>query len=131
MCKGSFENVLAITDHFTRYVKAIRMKNMTAKATTEVFYNNFIIHYGLPQRIHNDQGANFESKLLREVCQLLNTKKSRTTPCPRMDNGMCVLTEHYVTQLVLVNQTRKKDQKRYIQTIVHVYNCTRHDYTSK
>ena len=67
MCKDGFENVLVITDHFTRYAQAVPMKNMTAKTTAEVFYNNFIIHYGLSQRIHSDQGANFERKFLREL----------------------------------------------------------------
>ena len=51
MCKGGFENVLVITDNFTRYAQAIPTKNMTAKTTADMFYINFIIHYGLPQRI--------------------------------------------------------------------------------
>jgi len=31
-------------------------------------------------RIHSDQGANFDSELIRELCIFLNIKKSHTTP---------------------------------------------------
>lgn len=40
----------------------------------------FFIHYGFPQRLHSDQGQDFESKLVCRLCELLNIKKSRTTP---------------------------------------------------
>ena len=131
-CKGGFENVLVITDHFTRYAKAIPTKNMTAKTTAEVFYNNFITHYGLPQRIHSDQGANFESNLRRELCQLLNIKKSRTTPYHPMGNGMCERFNRTLCDMLgTLKPDQKKDWKRYIGTLVHAYNCTRHDSTGQ
>lgn len=62
--KGGFENILVITDHFTRYAQAIPTRNQTAKTTAEAFFNHFVVHYGLPKRIHSDQGANFMSKLM-------------------------------------------------------------------
>jgi transposase InsO family protein len=52
---------------------------------------NFIIHYGIPKRIHSDQGTNFESKVIKELCQLTGMKKSRTTSYHPMGNGMCGL----------------------------------------
>ena len=46
--KGGYESILVITDHFTRYVIAIPSRNQTAKTTAEAFFNNFVVHYGLP-----------------------------------------------------------------------------------
>ena len=68
--KGGFQHLLIITDHFTRYAQAIPCKNMTAKTTAEAFYNSFIVHYGIPRRIHSDQGANFESSFERTLFNL-------------------------------------------------------------
>ena len=66
--KGGIENVLAITDHFTRYAQAFPTKNQTAKTTARIFFENYIVHYGYPARIHSDQGRNFESETIRHLC---------------------------------------------------------------
>ena len=46
--KGNIENVLVITDHFTRYAQAFPSKTQTAVATAKLLWNNFILHYGFP-----------------------------------------------------------------------------------
>ena len=61
--KGGHHNILVITDHFTRFAQAIPTRNQTAKTTAQILFYNFIVHYGIPQRIHSDQCANFESKV--------------------------------------------------------------------
>ena len=68
--KGGFQYGLVITDHFTRYALAIPTRNTTARTTAEIFFNHFIVHYGIPKRIHSDQGANFESKFMAELCKI-------------------------------------------------------------
>ena len=73
-------NVLVITDHFTKYALAIATKIQTAKTTAEVFHEHFITHYGIPTRIHSDQGATFESEIVKELCKITAMTKSRTTP---------------------------------------------------
>ena len=54
--KGSVENILIITDHFTRYAQAFPSKIKTALATAQLLWNNFILHYGFPSKIITDQG---------------------------------------------------------------------------
>ena len=52
------------------------------------FFENFIIHYGFRAHIHSDQGRNFESSLIKELCSLAGTQKSRTTSYHPLGNGM-------------------------------------------
>jgi len=85
--KGGFENVLVITDHFSRYAQAYPTRNQTAKTTAKVLFDQFIVHYGFPARLHSDQGANFTSALINELCQISGMDKSRTTPYHPMGNG--------------------------------------------
>ena len=68
MSKGGFPHILVITNHFTRFAQAIPTRNMTAKTTAEALFNNFIKHNGIPSRIHSDQGANYESQIIKELC---------------------------------------------------------------
>ena len=82
--KRGFEKVLVITDHFSRYAQAIPTRNETAQ---RVLFDHFIVHNGFPARIHSDQGANFESNLIKELCKIAMVEKSRTTPYHPMGNG--------------------------------------------
>ena len=72
----SKKKVLIITDHFSRYVQAIPTRNETAKTTARVFFDNYIVHDGFPARIHSDQGSNFESDLIKQLCNIARVEKS-------------------------------------------------------
>ena len=77
--KGNIENVLVITDHFTRYALAYPSKTQTAQATARILWDNFICHYGFPEKFISDQGRNFESDLIKELCKIAGVKKLHTT----------------------------------------------------
>lgn len=128
--KGGYEYVLIITDHFTKYAMAIPTKNMTAKTTADAFFKNFVLHYGIPQTIHSDQGANFQSHIIQELCKILNIRKSKTTPYHPMGNGQCErFNRTLMDMLGTLEIEQKKDWKTYIGPLVHAYNCTRHSTT--
>eukprot|EP00731_Ephydatia_muelleri_P021935 Em0014g526a len=50
----------------------------------------------LRDSLHTDQGRNFEAKVLKEVCQLLGVKKTRTTPYHPQSDGL-VESRHVTT----------------------------------
>ena len=43
---------------------------------------------GLPEQLHLDQGAQFESQLMAEFCQLWKTDNTKTTPYHPQSNGV-------------------------------------------
>ena len=47
------------------------------------------MNYGFPEQILTDQGHNFESNLIVELCKLMQTKKLRITPYYPQGNGSC------------------------------------------
>ena len=73
--KGQEENVLVVTDHFTRYAQAYVIKTQTTQMTSKTLWDKFIVHYGLPKKILMDQGRNFESQLVVDLCKLMGTQK--------------------------------------------------------
>ena len=87
--KGNIENGLVITDHFTRYALAYPSKTQTAQATARILWDNFICHYGFPEKFISDQGRNFESDLIKELCKAAGVKKLYTRPYHPQGNGQC------------------------------------------
>ena len=78
--------VLVIGDYFTKWIESYPIPNQEASTVAKVLVEEFICRYGIPKELHSDQGRNFESKLMSEVCTLLGVKKTRTCPLhPRGD----------------------------------------------
>nr|KAG5692917.1 hypothetical protein BaRGS_031421 [Batillaria attramentaria]KAG5699313.1 hypothetical protein BaRGS_004250 [Batillaria attramentaria] len=127
---GGHQSILVITDHFTRYAQAIPTRNQTARTTAEALFNHFLVHYGFPKRLHSDQGANFESKVIKELCNIAGIEKSRTSAYHPMGNGM---TERFNRTLLGMLGTLEADKKtqwhKYVAPLVHAYNCTKHEGT--
>ena len=69
------KNVLEISDHFMRYALAVVMKDQTAKTVAKVFYECFIVVFGMPAKLLSDKGANFTSALVEEPCTAFGIQK--------------------------------------------------------
>ena len=67
---GKDIHILVITDHFTRYAQA----NVTSL---------------LPEKILTDQDCNFESDLLKALCEIAQVEKIRTSGYHLQNNGQC------------------------------------------
>ena len=50
-CFGAYENILAISDHFTRYTQIYATKNELAKTAVSKIYNDFILRFGNPKAL--------------------------------------------------------------------------------
>ena len=87
MSTGGFRHILVIMDHFTSHAHAVLTKNQSAKIAAQALFNNFLVHYRFPRRLHSDKGTTFESEVIREVCQMTGMDKSWTTPYHPMRNG--------------------------------------------
>lgn len=81
--------ILTITDYFTKWVEVFAIPDQTAATCADIILNEVICRYGCPLSIHSDQGRNYESDLFKELCQLLNIKKTRTSPRNPKGNGQC------------------------------------------
>lgn len=128
--KGGYENILVITDHFTRYAQAFPTRNQTAKTTAKILFEEFIVHYGFPTRLHSDQGRNFTSHVIKELCKLAGVQQSRTTPYHPMGNGMVERFNQTLIHMIgTLNNKQKEDWKSHVSSLVHAYNATKHDST--
>ncbi|XP_076830977.1 uncharacterized protein LOC143476602 [Brachyhypopomus gauderio] len=123
-------NVLVVTDHFTRYAQAFPTRNQKALTVARVLVEKYFVHYGLPCRIHSDQGRDFESKLIRELLMILGVRKSRTTPYhPQGDPQPERFNRTLLSMLATLGHEKKRSWSQHIPYVVHAYNSTKCDST--
>ncbi|KAL5500794.1 hypothetical protein EMCRGX_G012399 [Ephydatia muelleri] len=78
--------VLVAIDHFTRWAEVYAIKNQEATTVSKKLVDEMFCRFSPPEQLHSDQGRQFESELLAEVCSLLKVRKSHTTPYhPQVD----------------------------------------------
>jgi transposase InsO family protein len=127
---GGYNSILVLTDHFTRYAMAVPTRNQSARTTAKALIDLFVNHYGLPQRLHSDRGAQFVGKVISELCKMLGIKRSTTTPFHPMGNGNCEhLNQVLLSMLGTLPESKKSRWKEFVQPLVHAYNCTKCEVT--
>eukprot|EP00731_Ephydatia_muelleri_P009146 Em0004g1484a len=119
--------ILVVGEYFTKWKEAFPLKDTEALTIAKVFVNEFVCRFGVPDSLHTDQGRNFEAKVLKEVCQLLGVKKTRTTPYHPQSDG---LVERFNRTLLDMLSMAVKDDERdwdlLLPTLLFAYRTSRH-----
>ena len=79
---------LVIGDYFTKLTEVYPMKDMLAETVADITFRAWVKRYGCPTELHSDQGRQYESHVFKELCQLLDINKTRTTPLHLRSDGM-------------------------------------------
>lgn len=123
-------DVLVVTDHFTKMAHAFPCANQCAKQVARKLWDRVFCVYGFPSRIHTDQGANFESTLLKELLKLSGVAKSHTTAYHPMGNGGVERFNRTLGSMLRTLPLKEKHKwPEQIQTLTFAYNATVHETT--
>lgn len=128
--QDTYQNILVMTDLFTRYSWAIPTRDQTATTTAKALWSSVILPFGCPMRLHADQGPNFESAVMQQLCELYGASKSRTTPYHPAGNGRVERMNQ--TLLDMLRSLTVEQQARwhhYLPELLQVYNNTPHSST--
>ena len=85
--KSKTKYIVVISDLYTKYVVTVPLKDMTAATVVNVIVEEWIMRYGAPDVLHTDQGTNFNSDLMHDICRLFMIDKTRTTRYHPQGNG--------------------------------------------
>ena len=64
IAKGGKENILVLTDVFSKYSQAFVTNNQKALTVAKTLVEKWFSVFGIPTRIHSDQGRSFDSEII-------------------------------------------------------------------
>ena len=97
---------------------------------TFLFLRNFFIHDGFPNKLQSNRGANFESKIIKQLCKLPNIKKTRTTSYHPMGNGTVErFSKTLLSMLGAMTDKQKINWKEHVSTLTQAYKALLHEST--
>ena len=78
-CKGGYEYILGLIDHYTRFAQAYATKDKSAKTVAQKVFNDFALRFGFPEKIHHDLGGKFENRLMAQLKKCAGVRGTHTT----------------------------------------------------
>ena len=109
-----------------RHIVTYVTPGQTAKTVTRFLWQGYISIFGAPVKLLSDWGANFESNIISELCELMDIWKARTLPCHPQTNGQVEWAHQMLMQMIgKLSKDRKADWPRHLPELVHAYNSTR------
>ena len=122
--------ILVVSDYYSKWTESFPMRNMEAETVAKVIVEQVITRFGVPYVIHSDQGAQFESKLFADVCQLLGIKKTRTSPYhPKSDGMVERFNKTLATMLSAYVDEHQKDWDTHLPYVMMAYRSAEHETT--
>ena len=117
--------VLVVGDYFTRWMEAYPIRNQEAVTVAQKLVDEFFCRFSTPEQLHSDQESQFESRLISEICKLLNIHKSHTTPYHPQGDGLVErFNRTLLDMLATTVQNHPLDWEDHIRKVCMAYNTS-------
>ena len=117
--------VLVVSDYFTRWTEAYALPNQEAGTVAKKLVDEFFFRFSLLERLHSDLGRQFESRVIKELANLLQIRKTRTTPYHPQSDG---LVERFNRILLSMLSTAVADHtwnwEDHLRPLCYAYNSS-------
>ena len=127
--KGGKENILVLTDAFSKYSQAFVTPNQKSLTMAKVLVEKWFSIFAILAWIHSDQGRSFDNEIIASLCKMYGIRQS-TTPYNPRGNSQC---EHFNRTLFRLMRSLDQGQKpnwpNYLSALVFSYNATPHSTT--
>lgn len=116
--------ILVVGDYFTKWLEAYAIPNQEAITVAKKLVDQMFCRFSPPEQLHSDQGKQFESKLIQEVCNLLRIKKTRTSPYhPQCDGLVERSNRTLLNMLATTSQNHPFDWEDQLPKVCMAYNA--------
>ena len=128
--KGGKENILVLTDAFSKFSQAFVTSSQKALIVAKLLVEKWFSIFGVPARIHSDQGWSFDNEIISHLCKMYGIHQSTTMPYNPHGNAICEWFNHTLFGLMrTLTEEQKPNWPTYVPSLVYAYNSTPHAST--
>ena len=92
--------VVIFTDYFTKWPEAFKIECADAATTAKLFIKEIVCRHSAPRKLLSDRGKNFLAKVVKGICQMVNTCKVNTTSYHHECDGLVERFNHTLTTII-------------------------------
>jgi hypothetical protein len=101
--------ILVATDYFTKWTKAVPLRNMTHREVISFVQEHIIYQFGVPRTLTTDQGPSFMSHEFWEFIESMNIMLLNSSPYYAQANGQAEASNKVLIKII---KKRIKDNPR-------------------
>jgi hypothetical protein len=113
--------IMVTADYFTKWTECFAMCYVEAQTVARILVEEVITRFGILNKIHSDQGRQFESHLFKEMCKLLH-HPAFGGMVQRFNKTLATMISAFVTE----NQTNWDEQLPFL---LMAYRSSVHETT--
>jgi transposase InsO family protein len=123
--------IIVLSDMFTKWTEAYALPDKTASSVGKILINEYICRYGIPARIHSDQGKEFQNELMNSILRIMGIARTRTTPYrPQSDGQVERFNRTLIKMLKSFVDSPQSDQwDDLLPLLTSAYRATEHKST--
>lgn len=122
--------ILVVVDHFSKYTNIYPMRDQTAHSVAKHLFEDYITEHGIPECLHTDQGRQFESRIVQDLCEKLGIRKSRSSPYHPQGAGIVERANRVIKdQLAKYIADQGGEWDQHIHQLQLAYNTSVHSST--
>ena len=122
--------VIMLVDMFTKWVEAYPIPNQQSEVVAEKIVTEFFMRFGCANFLLTDQGSNFMSHVFKDMCELLEISKVRTSPYRPQSNAQVERFNRTVLDLIrCLIKNQVKDWDVYLPYVTSAIRAMQHRRT--
>ena len=99
--------ILVAGDYFIKWMEAYAIPTQETTTIVKKLVDEMFCRFSPPEQLHSDQGQQFESTLMKENCDILKIKKTRTSTYHPQCHGLVERFNHILLSML---STTTKDR---------------------
>ena len=128
--KTESKYLLMVIDQYTKWLECFPIATQTAEVVARTLVDHFFSRFGCPIELHTDQGKNMDGNLVRQLCELLQIAKTRTTPYHPSSNGQVERYNRTILQTIrCFIKSKQHNWDLFLQQLVGAVRATRNSQT--
>jgi transposase InsO family protein len=121
--------ILAIQDYFTKWIEIYCIPNHRAPTVARCMLD-YICRFGVPEKLHSDNGQELVGKLMQSLYKLFKIKKTRTTSYSPWSNGGIERVNKSIKGMIQhYTKPGCHDWDQYMMVVAASYRATKHAST--